>query len=168
MMKRRFINYGTMFLLSVMVGFLAYMISNRMIISNRDDIFGKYSKDDYKYLLEIAEKAVVDGEGIHTEEIPKDVYYKIETFSNEEDNITFTYGLSKNGLKNSPKMTITLSKEERKILSKDSIYETEKDYKRICNNQAQFFSVLIGIVCAMLIMVFYTMYSNIQMSKPKK
>lgn len=168
-MKRRFINYGTMFLLSVMAGFLAYMISNRMIISNRDDIFGKYSKDDYEYLLEIAEKVIVEGgEGIHTEEIPKDVYYKIETFSNEEDNITFTYGLSKNRLKNSPKMTITLSKKDKKILSKDSIYETEEDYKKVCNNQAKFFSVLIGIVCAIVIMGLYTMYSSIQMSKPKK
>lgn len=136
MKKRRFINYGTMFLLSVMVGILACMISNRVIRNNSDAIFGKYSKEDYEYLLEIAEKAVVEGKGIHTEEIPKDVDYTIEQLSNvndKENNITFTYSLSRSGL-NSPKMTITLSKENKKILSKHSIYKTEEDYIRVCNN----------------------------------
>lgn len=163
-MKRRFINYGTMFLLSVVVGLLAYMISNRIMISHSDDIFGKYSTEDYEYLLEIVEKAVVEGKDIHTQEIPKDVYYKIEQSSNEEA-ITFTCSLIKRELY-SPEMTITLSKEDKKILSKDFI-ETEEDYNRMCNRQAKFFSVAIGIACAIVIMAVYTMYSNIQMSKSK-
>lgn len=155
MRKRRFNSYGKTLLLSVMVGFFVYIISNGMIINNCNAIFGEYSKDDYEYLLEIAEKAVVEGKGIHTEEIPKDVDYKIEQFSNGED-IKFTYALSKKGLLEiSPEVTITLSVEDKKILSQDFQWETEEEFIKRCNNQAKFFSVILGCFGAIVILVFY-------------
>lgn len=142
MKKERRFQRWKIFLLSAIIGLFAYEVSNIIFICNQNAIFGEYSKEDYKYLLGIVKKTIIEGKGIHTEGIPKDVYYLIEQPGNADmEDITCEYGLKSNV---ECKITIILSGKDKEILSKDSIYETEERYKRVRNEKIDILSIIIG------------------------
>lgn len=169
--KRRFINLGTMLLLSIIVVFLAYGVSYRYFM-NSYDVFESYSKDVYDYLVEIAEKTITEGKGINTQGIPEDIEsYQINKYG---DRVIFEYGLKWNHemfwYTSQPKMTITLSK-DNKILNKESNYETKEKYIEDCKNQMSGWSMMIGLLLGMAIFMFYVMgrcIRNSEKSKPKE
>lgn len=165
--KRRFINWGTMFLLSVIVGIVAYTVAYGCFINNCSYVLKAYSKDDYDYLVEIAEKTITEGKGINTEKIPKDCYYSIEQLENS-DEITVEYRLKNQSdgfllslLSPDKGMVITLSK-DNKILSAVSLYESEETYITMCKRSMLFFSVMVGgIVWILMLLVAYIIMSKV-------
>lgn len=166
MKKRRFINYGTMFLLSVIVGLFTYKVYNRNLICKYDDVFEEYSEDEYDYLVEIAEKTITE-RGINTEEIPEDVYYEIVQADNS--NTIFKYGLKRhnNGFSDSPEQTIILSKDNR-ILEKKSADEIKETYIEQCEKSMTTAPRIIGILVWMFCFLTYMVGRGNRESKASK
>ena len=153
--KRRFINGGTVMLFTIMLGIIVCKVSHTIIIKINSDIFETYSEDDYRYLLEIAKTAVTEGKGIDTSKIPKDVIpYEISASKNGET--VFTYELKwdvNTCLANPPSMTVTLSK-DKKVLSKDSNYESKEKFTENCKRKMLLAPIIIGAWSWIILLVY--------------
>lgn len=154
--KRRFINWGTVMIFTIMLGIIVCKISHTIIIKINSDTFEAYSEDDYRYLLEIAKTAVTEGKGIDTSKIPKDVIYEISGSKSGET--IFTYELKRDvnfrlQLPLTPNMTVTLSKDQR-ILSKDSNYESKEKFTEECKRKMLLWPLMIGFWCWIIPLVY--------------
>lgn len=145
--------------LCVVYGLIAVIggiISYNVLLSQYDNELNAYSESTYKYLEEVADNVVQEGIGIDLRKLPEDIAWYNITTSDNDGIIQFTYYLDNTKdmlFAKQSSMTVELSKDSFKIISKIPDCFSKEDYVLKIKEQMSALSVIIGLILAMVLII---------------
>lgn len=145
--------------LCVVYGLIAVIggiISYNVLLSQYDNELNAYSESTYKYLEEVADNVVQEGIGIDLRKLPEDIAWYNITTSDNDGIIQFAYYLNNNKdmlFAKQSSMTVELSKDSFKIISKIPDCFSKADYVLKIKEQMSALSAIIGLILAMVLLI---------------
>ena len=145
--------------LCVVCGLIAVIggiISYNVLLSQYDNELNAYSESTYQYLEEVADNVVQEGIGIDLRKLPEDIAGYNITTSDNDGIIRFTYYLDNNKdmlFAKQSSMTVELSKDSFKIISKIPDCFSKVDYVLKIKEQMSALSTIIGLILAMSLLI---------------
>ena len=132
------------------------IISYNVLLSQYDNELNAYLESTYQYLEEVADNVVQEGIGIDLRKLPKDIAGYNITTSDNDGIIRFTYYLDNNKdmlFAKQSSMTVELSKDSFKIISKIPDCFSKVDYVLKIKEQMSALSTIIGLILAMVLLI---------------
>lgn len=145
--------------LCVVYGLIAVIggiISYNVLLSQYDNELNAYSESTYKYLEEVADNVVQEGIGIDLRKLPEDIARYNITPPDNDGIIQFAYYLNNNKdmlFAKQSSMTVELSKDSFKIISKIPDCFSKADYVLKIKEQMSALSAIIGLILAMVLLI---------------
>ena len=138
----------------VLIAVIGGNISYNVILSKYDNELNAYSESTYKYLEEVADNVVQ--EGIDLRKLPEDIAWYNITSPDNDGIIQFTYYLNNNQdmlFAKQSSMTVELSKDSFKIISKIPDCFSKVDYVLKIKEQMSVLSAIIGMILAIALLM---------------
>ena len=145
--------------LCVVYGLIAVIggiISYNVLLSQYDNELNAYSESTYQYLEEVADNVVQEGIGIDLRKLPEDIAWYNITSPDNDGIIQFTYYLNNNQdmlFAKQSSMTVELSKDSFKIISKIPDCFSKVDYVLKIKEQMSVLSAIIGMILAIALLM---------------
>ena len=140
----------------VLIAVIGGNISYNVILSKYDNELNAYSESTYKYLEEVADNVVQEGIGIDLRKLPEDIAWYNITSPDNDGIIQFTYYLNNNQdmlFAKQSSMTVELSKDSFKIISKIPDCFSKVDYVLKIKEQMSALSAVIGLILVMVLII---------------
>ena len=139
-----------------LIAVIGGIISYNVLLSQYDNELNAYSESTYKYLEEVADNVVQEGIGIDLRKLPEEIaWYNIISPDNDGI-IQFTYYLNNNQdmlFAKQSSMTVELSKDSFKIISKIPDCFSKVDYVLKIKEQMSVLSAIIGMILAIALLM---------------
>lgn len=141
----------------LMIGLISGVVIYNTLLSKYSNELDVYSESTYQYLEEIADSVVQEGIGIDLLKLPDDVVrYNITTTTENDEIVEFKYYLDDNKemqFAEPSGMTVQLSKDRFKIISKIPNCSSKEDYVWKIKLQMIIISTTIGLGLGMIAVV---------------
>lgn len=154
------------------IGLISGIVVYNTLLSKYNNELDAYSESTYQYLEEIADIVVQEGVGIDLLKLPDDVIrYNITTTTENNEIVEFKYYLDDNKdmqFAEPSGMTVELSKDRFKIISKIPNCSSKEDYIWKIKLQMIIISTTIGLVLGMIAVVTGDILASFSKRKKEK